>query len=130
MKRLLENNTKIFCKGGEKEMSRQLKKWIKELSEEQITDNSSWLDKDTWINWGINIPQIVLKAISTWFEIDTEDNDTIPYLCIEYWNDTKEVKLLLQNDYGSYNLERLPKLSREAKRIKQIIENFIGKEVR
>ena len=130
MRKLFKNESKIFCKRGEKEMVKQLKKWLKNLSEEQITDNSSWLDKDTWINWGIDIPQIVLKAISTYFEIDTEDNDTIPYLCIEYWNDTKEVKLLLQNDYESYNLEKLPKFKKEAKRIKQIIENFIGKEVR
>lgn len=126
MKRLLKNKTKIFCKGGEKEMV----KWLKELSEEQITENSSWLDKDTWINWGIELSQTVLKTVSAWFEVNTEDSETIPYLCIEYWNDTKEVKLLLQNDYGSYNLERLSKFKKEAKRIKQTIENFIGKEVR
>lgn len=126
MKRLLKNKTKIFCKGGEKEMV----KWLKELSEEQITENSSWLDKDTWINWGIELSQTVLKTVSAWFEVNTEDSETIPYLCIEYWNDTKEVKLLLQNDYGSYNLERLSKFKKEAKRIKQTIENFIGKEVK
>lgn len=130
MKISFKNKTKIFCKEGEKEMIRQFKKWLKELSEKQITDNSSWLDKDTWINWGIELPQAVLEVASTWFEIEAEDEDSIPYLCIEYWNDIKEVKLLLQNDYDYYNLERLPKLSREAKRIKQIIENFIGKEVR
>lgn len=111
-------------------MTRQLKKWLKGLSEEQIIDNSSWLDKDTWINWGIQLPQTVLNSISIWFEIDIEDNETIPYLCIEYWNDKAEVKLLLQNDYGSYNLERFSTLSKEAKRIKRVIENYIRKEVR
>ena len=111
-------------------MTKQLKKWLKGLSEEQIINNSGWLDKDTWINWGIELPQTVLNSISTWFEIDIEDNETIPYLCIEYWNDKAEVKVLLQNDYGSYNLEKFPKLSRESKRIKQIIENHIRKEVK